>query len=279
MNQALLYFTFFISLAVQNKLHASQAHVETKNTAIQAEIDAHHKKMAERLIYAPFESAGYYHVQDALKFGIDVNAQDENGNTVLINTAKQVKLDILKLLIESRPDLDVNLASHNGETPIEYALRGLYQNLNGDKKNVNLAIIELLVASNAIYPDLGNIHGLHSLHNFGDKNWYCKDALWPQDEWYHAMFYTEAKLAYEAGRKICEQRKQKQTSYEQEVAHQLQQHIPVKNLNSIIADYSKMNILQFVHFEKQEKNENNLLKAKELTDQIKELRKQQSKKQ
>lgn len=239
-------FTLIMSLAVHSNVHGSQYH--NAYDSHYHFVDPYLDNMNNLIMNAPSINEGgqaQLAVQNTLEHCLDVNTQSIHGDTLLHTAVTHARLDIVNLLLEKRPDLDINVTNHKKMTPIEYTLQNIYTYCSIAKKNKYLAILRLLVSSNATCPDLTDINCLES---FNDKDWYDKD-----DEFRNVHFYCDFKSAYDAGKEICMQREKEKTAYEQAVANRIDQYIPVKDLNNIITEYTdKMSVLQFVHMQKEQ---------------------------
>lgn len=155
----------------------------------------------------------------ALSRGVDVNVQDMYGNTTLHKATCRNQYALIQLLIDTQPHLNVNLENKGGNKPLDLAFRHRHpQELKKAEQ-----IIKLLA----------------SLDATPGVNFQLNDIP------------KQLQNTYHAGIQICEQRKKERAAYEQEVANHLDKHI-IKDLNNIIGEYNKMNILQFVHMQKEQ---------------------------
>jgi len=253
-------FMLIMSLAAQSNVYGSQTQVDlykayNMNMGYFGN-DSHgqsmDKRMAQKnLINAPTAGEeGYKFVEKALQCNdINVNAQNIHGNTVLHTAVTHERLDIVKLLLEKRPDLNVDL-----KTPLKIIMHPNSQvsRIGYDAKDAQ-AIIALLIASGATCPELQNVNDL-VLFLYGNDGLARWKSDPPGDEIseQYASAYEKIKQAYNAGKEVLEQREEERAAYEQEVASQIDPHIPVKDLNNIIGEYNRMSILQFVHWQKQQ---------------------------
>lgn len=181
----------------------------------------------------------------------DINQRDKTGNTVLHIAVNFPKPLMLELLLEKRKDLDINRCNSSGFTALEEALNVYIQNSTPDYPDTHIYITE---AKNKISL-LSSFGAVLDTQKFEHR---FAEYAWAGEERNQAIrnLKKEVLQTYQSGRTIAEQHKKEQAAYKLEIADQLQEHIPVRDLNNIVIDYAKMSLLEFIHLQKQQVTDN-----------------------
>jgi hypothetical protein len=164
----------------------------------------------------------------------DINAQDENGDTVLSTLVKKNwGIAATQFLIENRSDLDVNALNSAGQTVVDIAVELYMKGSKYDDKISSGAHIHMLTIVGA---KLKQVH------------------VWNNEPKIPNAF--TAYQMFQNARVEAQKRENEQSAYEAGIAYQLQEHIPVKDVHHIVTDYAKMSLLEFIHFQKEQVSDN-----------------------
>lgn len=172
---------------------------------------------------------------------VDINAQAlYTQETILMKAIKYGNRMGVKLLL-ARADIKVNSTNSDGETPLQIAMQEcLYK--------ISLATPDDIIETrHNIIKQLGAQGAVFDINKFR-----IVDSIAMMDN------IPECALlkTYYDGLVQCDSIKKEYAAYEQAVAHQLNEHIPVKDLNNIMNEYAKMNIVDFALTHKQNELQN-----------------------
>lgn len=218
-------FALIMSLAAQSKMHASQ--ISKKQDQLNNEL--------LRITAMTCAEDDVKCAEIALLKGANVNARDGSGETILIKATQKNRRHLVKFLLETQPTIDINLSDNLKKTALSHAIKKVYN-------TAQFANHDIIPAPFYATQDILKMLVQHGGEFDIDAN--TSDADIDQ---IHPMFEG----AFQDASGICEQREKARAAYEHEVTNQLDPYIPVKDLNNIINEYAKMNIVQFVHMQKQ----------------------------
>lgn len=171
---------------------------------------------------------------------VDINAQAlYNKETILMKAVKSNNIMGLKLLLD-RADIKVNSTNNDGETPLQVAMQEcLYAVSLGTHRDVvqmRCDIVKQLGSKGAVF-NTNKFKIVNEANNFSPMT---------------ARLLEDALLSdYHDGLAQCDSIKKEHAVYEQTIAQQLHEHIPVRDLNNIISGYNKISLLEFALTHKQ----------------------------
>src|SRR5665213_3376287 len=127
-----LFFLCIIGCVFQNSLYCAQI----KQKKIHPTIKTHHKKAPKSSELVPMQEqmntllwmspgiegeAGRNQLEIALAGKANINMQDANGNTTLMHAVIMERWEMVILLVFFTSDIKVDLANHEGKTPLQVA--------------------------------------------------------------------------------------------------------------------------------------------------------------